>query len=357
MPDTRILQAGSVSPLAMGLNAARRGWSEALVRIERWAGVLAAHWGGGEVVPEYVELTRGLRTVSEMRQALVRVAFRLSEAKRVELDVYDGPEGVARRVATWPPPGSAEWQGDLEDSAYDATEVGSPLCLSLRFGGRSHGTLRLIPGRRRRWPSRLIRRLTAVCALAGAVERISGPAGDDDAARDPVTGAFNAAFLSAFLTQAVAQARRRGEPLSVLCAGADWLEGVREEHGTEIADSAVRRMARAMAATLRASDVVARLDDGRLIALLPAAALADAMRVAESVRRAIIEAGLTAATPAPLTSSIGVAAYPDHAADAGHLLAAAREALARARTQGAGFIATAPRPAQPLVASIVRPAG
>jgi diguanylate cyclase (GGDEF)-like protein len=357
MSETRILVAGSTTRLPQAVEAARRSWLDTISAVGEWSRRIASWFQEEGAVPEYVELTRGLRTAAETRLALVRLAFRLSGARRVELDLNDGPAGAPRRMATWPPPGRPDGPDEDESVRRPAANPGSPLCLSLRFGGRTHGTLRLVPAGRRRWSPRLVRRLTTLCALAAAVERVAGGAGEDDATRDPVTGTYNTAFLTAFLTHALAQGRRRGEPLTLLCAGADWLEGVREEHGTEIADPALRRMARALTATLRASDVVARLDDSRLIAVLPAAALPDAMRVAESARRAILEAGLTAATPAPLTSSIGVATYPDHAADVGRLLAAAREALARARAQGPGSIVAAPRPTQPAATSIIRSVG
>src|SRR5262249_13066206 len=110
-------------------------------------------------------------------------------------------------------------------------------------------------------------------------------------------------------------------------------------------------------ATLRGSDVVSRMDAGRIVAALPSASLNDALRVAESVRRAIREAGLTTPTSAPLSASIGISAYPDHAQEAGPLLAAASEALARARARGPGCIAAAPLAVKRVSASIVRSVG
>jgi diguanylate cyclase (GGDEF)-like protein len=202
-----------------------------------------------------------------------------------------------------------------------------------------------------------VKRLTTLCALGAANERTWGIASDDDATRDPVTGVYNAAFMNAFLTQALSQARRRGESLAILCMGVDWLTNVRDEHGAEIADAALRRMARAIVATLRTSDVVARSYENRLIAVLPAATMTDAFRVAESVRRAVLEAGMTAATATPVSTSIGVAAYPDHATEVGPLLAAAGEALARAYAQGPSSIVAAPRAARPIAPSIVRSVG
>jgi diguanylate cyclase (GGDEF)-like protein len=198
-----------------------------------------------------------------------------------------------------------------------------------------------------------------MCALAGAVERAAGLAnGAVEATRDPGSGAYNASFLNAFLTHALAQARRRSESLSVLCVGTDRrLAQIRSQDGSEIADAALKRMARAMTSTLRTTDVVARLDDGRLVAVLPGASVTDAVSVAEAVRRAIAEAGVTAAAANPIAAPIGVAAFPEHARDVGPLVAAAGEALARAEVLGPDRVAVAPRPVRNGAPSITRYVG
>ena len=93
--------------------------------------------------------------------------------------------------------------------------------------------------------------------------------------------------------------------------------------------------------TIRASDVVARLEDDRLIVVLPISGAADSLRVAEVVREAIAAAG--AATPSlpTLAASIGVASYPAHAQDVHSLIAAADDALARAEREGRNRVAIA----------------
>ena len=120
----------------------------------------------------------------------------------------------------------------------------------------------------------------------------------------------DAPFLRAFLPYALAQARRRHEPLSLFYVSVDRLAAIRELHGPEIAAAAVERVAETMVQALRASDVVARLDDGRLIAVLPYADHEDAPAVAEAVRAAIASSGVASRTMPVLTASIGVASYP-----------------------------------------------
>jgi diguanylate cyclase len=119
------------------------------------------------------------------------------------------------------------------------------------------------------------------------------------------------------------------------------------EVGPELADVALRRATRAMVGTLRTSDVVARLDETRLAAVLPATPLRDALNVAVSLRRAVEEACVAMSTGTPLSASLGIAGFPDHGREPGPLLAAAREALARAQSQGTSRIVEAPIPANP----------
>ena len=109
------------------------------------------------------------------------------------------------------------------------------------------------------------------------------PEVDDRATHDPATGLPNLSFLATFLPYAIAQAGRRGEPLSLLYIGADRLAAIRELLGEAAAGEAVRTIGRAITRTLRSSDLVARLDDGRLAVVLPGAAAGDARMLAETI--------------------------------------------------------------------------
>ncbi|HMB06798.1 MAG TPA: GGDEF domain-containing protein [Isosphaeraceae bacterium] len=151
------------------------------------------------------------------------------------------------------------------------------------------------------------------------------------------------AFLIAFLPYAVAQAQRHREPVSLLFVAIDRLAAIRELHGPGLAETAVRHVVETVVKTLRASDLVARLDDGRIVVVLPYAGAPDLPTVAEAVRKAIDEAGGATCSMPRLTASIGMATYPDHAHGAGSLLRAAVAALDRARRLGPNRTA-APEP-------------
>jgi diguanylate cyclase (GGDEF)-like protein len=181
------------------------------------------------------------------------------------------------------------------------------------------------------------RRLATLCAIASAAER-----GLARTTPDPARAAHDPTILAAFLSFAHAQARRRHEPLSLMEVAVDRLESIRELLGEELAESAVERVSRAIKATVRASDVVSRLESGRIAILLPNASIENAQKVAESIRAAIARAGTASTTMPSLTASIGLATYPDQAHDVASLRAAATSTLSRAKEQGHNRIATAP---------------
>lgn len=208
----------------------------------------------------------------------------------------------------------------------------------IRCADRLIGGLRLDAAAVRRAAGPRLRALETLAALAAAVElALAEPPRPGQAAplvRDPVTGLHTEAFLDAFLDQTMALARRRGEPLSLLVLGLDGLDRIADRDGPLLVDAALGIAARALTGTLRGSDLVTRIERNRFAAVLPAAAREDAARVAEVVRRAQAEAGLTSGARRPLTASIGLATRPDHAHDAPSLRQQAEAALERAQQSG-----------------------
>ncbi len=332
--------------------ATRRGpdaWAaKAADRLRSAAEGLALGWLGDSAVDQLAGVAAVAREPDEVRVALVRLACLASGADRAEL-VTDADGRAARRLASWPgPPASAHApqpgsgpRGPLarpsgrgpRDRAAAAT-----LQLPLRAGDATFGTLRLTSSRRRSWPDRVVRRLATLCALAAAAERglaaQARPEADPASMIDPEVGPRGSTLLGAFLGFALAQARRRAEPVALMDVAVDRLPALNELLGGGLAAEAVARVARAIKATVRASDVVVRLEDGRLAVILPNASAEAAARVAEAVRAAIRRAGTPSETMPALTASIGVATFPDHAHDVATLRAGASSALTRAKAGG-----------------------
>jgi diguanylate cyclase (GGDEF)-like protein len=301
---------------------------------------------GTPVVDRLAEVSASAMEPEEVRVELVRLAWTISGASKVEL--FSERSGRVSRLASWPSilPHETVSESRSEPRGPMAGMSRSPkkgrvapsiLQISLKAGDTTFGTLRLTAKGHCVWSPRVTRRLTALCAIASAAERgLVRPASEQN------RGANDPTILAAFLSFAHAQARRRHEPLSLMEVAVDRLESIRELLGEEIAESAIDRISRAIKATVRASDVVARLECGRIAILLPNASVENALKVAESVRAAIARAGSASTTMPGLTASIGLATYPEHAHDVATLRAAASSTLTKSKEQGNDRIATAP---------------
>jgi diguanylate cyclase (GGDEF)-like protein len=107
------------------------------------------------------------------------------------------------------------------------------------------------------------------------------------ATTDALTGLANrTAFYSRAQTE-LAQARRRGEPVSLMLADVDFFKHINDEFGHEAGDQVLVRLAELMRQTLREVDVVARWGGEEFLALLPNADVSKAAAVAERLRQAV----------------------------------------------------------------------
>ncbi len=157
------------------------------------------------------------------------------------------------------------------------------------------------------------------------------------------TRLHDATFLNAVLPFALNQSRRHNESISLVCVAIDRLGGIQELLGSGTADRLVRSVADTVASLIRVSDIVARLDDDRIVAVLPRAPGGGALHVAQKICRAVAEECQTGCEIPNITASIGVATFPACAGNVFSLFDAADEALARAQGQGRNQACLAPR--------------
>jgi diguanylate cyclase (GGDEF)-like protein len=166
--------------------------------------------------------------------------------------------------------------------------------------------------------------------------------------RDGLTGLYNRAYFEEVLPQMGAQAKRSGEPLSLLFLDFDNFKSVNDTYGHTTGDQVLREMGRLLDGQLpiesdqriwRASDVATRYGGEEFAVLLPNTSVEGAVCLAEQLRDCVTRLtnvpGLVdlASRPVPLSCSIGVATFPTHVALT-ELIVAADKALYVAKNAG-----------------------
>jgi diguanylate cyclase (GGDEF)-like protein/PAS domain S-box-containing protein len=165
----------------------------------------------------------------------------------------------------------------------------------------------------------------------------------DQAARmaitDPLTGLYNFRFMQDFLKKRLSEARRRKRPFSLIMLDVDGLHSINERFGHALGDEVLREFGRAISASVRLSDVVARYGGDEFVVLLPETQLSDALMLAERMTHALTQRDW----PEPLaevtiSAAMGCAAFPEAGAQVQMLLKAADSALFEAKRSGKSAI-------------------
>lgn len=155
------------------------------------------------------------------------------------------------------------------------------------------------------------------------------------ATHDGLTGLWNRSMMLTQLELELGRAARDRNPLSVVMADIDQFKSINDANGHGAGDLVLREAGVRMRSVLRASDGFARYGGDELLVLLPGCDAVAALEIAERARAAV------AATPAqadtlsmPMTISLGIACTADVGVNPDALIAAADEALYRAKARG-----------------------
>jgi diguanylate cyclase (GGDEF)-like protein/PAS domain S-box-containing protein len=163
---------------------------------------------------------------------------------------------------------------------------------------------------------------------------------EQQAITDGLTGLCNHRHFYTRLEEEVARAKRYHHGVAVLMIDLDDFKELNDVCGHLAGDEVVQAVASALAGSTRwGADLVARYGGEEFAVMLPntqagsAVGIEGALTTAERMRRAVAEVPL----PVPdvrLTASVGVAVFPDTAADLGELVNQADEALYKAKSDG-----------------------
>ena len=191
-----------------------------------------------------------------------------------------------------------------------------------------------------RWPDGRLVRLEMATDITERREmeaalRAERERADALAREDELTGMNNRRAFFERARALVAQARRSGQPLSLVQFDLDWFKHINDEYGHEAGDSLLRHLGGLVRGCVREGDVAARIGGEEFVLLLPDTDQAEARKLAHRLRQCLVDSVVECrGATVCVSASFGVSSLT--AADTGvdDLMARADRALYRAKNAG-----------------------
>jgi diguanylate cyclase (GGDEF)-like protein len=158
----------------------------------------------------------------------------------------------------------------------------------------------------------------------------------NQAIKDPLTNLYNRRFLDESIQREFYQAKRHNRNLSVLMIDIDHFKLINDTFGHKAGDMVIKKISAVLLSQSRKGDIVCRYGGEEFLLVLPEASLKDVLSRAEQLRKDIEALSFLWKSKeiGPLTVSIGVASYPDHANTPEELVTVSDEALYKAKKSG-----------------------
>jgi diguanylate cyclase (GGDEF)-like protein len=153
---------------------------------------------------------------------------------------------------------------------------------------------------------------------------------------DPVTGAYPRALLQPRLDEELARAGRTGGSCAIFLFDVDFFKTVNDAYGHQRGDEVLRQLAERVKTLVRGGDALFRYGGDEFVLLLPVTERSEAVGLALRLTDEIRSGEFGGDPPLHLSISLGVASYPEDAADTMGLIACAdrRNYLAKRRGRG-----------------------
>lgn len=156
------------------------------------------------------------------------------------------------------------------------------------------------------------------------------------ATRDPLTGLYNQRLFWELLDYEIARAKRGAYRFALLVIDLDNFKTVNDSHGHTFGDRFLQEFAQLLRQAVRQGDMLARYGGDEFVAVVSDLEQERPLAVA----RRILSLAAAMAFPAPdgsrvvATCSIGIAVYPEHAAESKNLFMFADNMMYRAKGEG-----------------------
>lgn len=152
---------------------------------------------------------------------------------------------------------------------------------------------------------------------------------------DPLTDLPNRTLFTDRLQQALAIAKRDKTHLALMFIDLDKFKPINDRHGHHVGDLILKEVALRILTCLRESDTVARIGGDEFVVLLPNIETDDdALSVAEKIRYSLNQNFQQGDHTLNISSSTGIAIYPEHAQDEKQLIRNADTAMYYAKAAG-----------------------
>jgi diguanylate cyclase (GGDEF)-like protein/PAS domain S-box-containing protein len=158
----------------------------------------------------------------------------------------------------------------------------------------------------------------------------------DQSIRDPLTGLFNRRFMQEALERETLRARRKGHPISLLFLDIDHFKRFNDTFGHDAGDFVLQSFADLLRNFFRGDDVACRCGGEEFAVILPESLAANAALRADALRNELKQLKLIYKDTrlGPISTSVGVAAFPEHCATPEELLKVADQCLYRSKAEG-----------------------
>jgi len=152
---------------------------------------------------------------------------------------------------------------------------------------------------------------------------------------DPLTGLPNRKLLADRMQMAQARAKRQGHLVAVAYLDLDGFKEVNDVHGHEVGDLLLREAAGRIPGVLRKGDTMARVGGDEFVLIMPEIKdKSDVAAIAGKVMNCLRRPFLIGAHEIAITTSLGIAFYPDDGEDQEILLRNADDAMYQAKQAG-----------------------
>ncbi len=127
---------------------------------------------------------------------------------------------------------------------------------------------------------------------------------------DPLTGAYNRAFLDEKTAELLQNARDEGKVLSVVMFDIDYFKRINDLYGHAVGDQVLKEFAKFLKNSLRAGDILIRYGGDEFLAILSNVGYSDAFKIVE---RILENCKKQEFAKLRITVSAGISSFPKHA--------------------------------------------